>query len=69
MTQSERQALDQLAASSDNDFTAADRDALVAARLPIICLLKAAARLAACGPTDPDCLAKFVDEVRGCFGG
>ncbi len=38
------------------------------ARVPIMCVLRAAGRFVICGPTNPDCQRQFLDDVLECFG-
>ncbi|HEX8674739.1 MAG TPA: hypothetical protein VF710_22765 [Longimicrobium sp.] len=67
MSEREQQFLEQLA-NADNGFTEADREALVDARVPVWCLLAAAAKFVRCGgPTNPDCLKQFAQDVVACF--
>ena len=67
MSEREQQFLEQLA-NADNGFTEADREALVDARVPVWCLLAAAASFVRCGgPTTSGCLEQFAQDVVACF--
>jgi hypothetical protein len=67
MSRNEQEFLDQLVNTEDG-FTEADRDALVDARVPVWCLLAAAAKFVRCGgPTKPECLRQFAEDVVACF--
>ncbi|WP_420125388.1 hypothetical protein [Longimicrobium sp.] len=62
MSQTERQIKDMAAA----ELSVEESEAL--ARVPIMCVLRAAGRFVLCGVGDRDCQRQFVNDVLGCFG-